>query len=53
MSNYVYTVDFKDYSLEEINKLTLKQLQKLIDEEKIKVLKLTPREALFYYQCCA
>ena len=53
MNQYIYTVDFKSYSMEEINKLTLKQLQKLIDDNKIIVNKLTPKQALYwaYYSC--
>lgn len=51
MNKFVYVVDFKSYSKEDINKLTLKQLQKLIDDNKIKVIKLTHQQALFYHYC--
>lgn len=53
MGKYVYVVDFKNYSMEYINKLTLKQLQKLINDKKIDVIKLTHEQALYYHYCSA
>ena len=53
MGKYVYVVDFKSYSMEYINNLTLKQLQKLINDNKISVIKLTHKQALYYHYCPA
>ena len=53
MGKYIYVVDFKNYSMEYINNLTLIQLQKLINDKKIDVIELTHEQALYYHYCSA
>jgi hypothetical protein len=46
-----YEVNLNDYSKEDIKNLTIMQIKKLIDEEKINVRKLSSDEVLASYQC--
>ena len=50
VGNFVYIVDFYNYTMEEVNKLTLFELQQLINQGKIYVGKLTPEDAIQYGQ---
>ena len=46
-----YDVNLNDYSKEDIKNLTIMQIKKLIDEEKINVRKLSSDEVFASYQC--
>ena len=46
-----YEVNLNDYSKEDIKNLTIMQIKKLIDEEKINVRKLSSDEVIASYQC--
>ena len=46
-----YEVNLNDYSKEDIKNLTIMQIKKLIDEEKINVRKLSSDEVFASYQC--
>ena len=46
-----YEVNLNDYSKDDIKNLTIIQIKKLIDEEKINVRKLSSDEVFASYQC--
>lgn len=46
-----FQVNLNDYTKEDLKNLTILQIKKLIDEEKINVKKLSSDEVLASYQC--
>ena len=46
-----FEVNLNQYSKEDLKNLTILQIKKLIDENKISVRKMTPSEVTALYQC--